>query len=196
MSHDIDDPLHVLEREAVPPPRLKGRIVQSLRDRSLLRTRRPLWRSLGMTAGAIAAALLLFAMGVQFGSHSVRPARPADTRPSYILLLYEGPAFQLDRSKPGAIGAYEAEYNAWAAGLEARGVSVQGRALALTAHLLRDTPQGMRVDSGDAVSAQGVIDGFFIIRVKDEAEAVAIARTHPHLHHGGWIALRPIKPPS
>lgn len=194
MSHDIDDPLHVLEREAVPPAHLKGRIVQSLRDRSLLRNTRPVWRPLGMTAGAIAAALLLFATGVRFGSHSVRPA--VDTRPSYILLLYEGPAFQLDRSKPAEIGAYEAEYNAWAAGLQARGVGVQGRALALTVHVLYDTPQGMRVDSGDAVSAQGVIDGFFIIRVKDEAEAVAIARTHPHLHHGGWIALRPIKPPS
>jgi len=25
---------------------------------------------------------------------------------------------------------------------------------------------------------------------------VAIARTHPHLRHGGWIALRPIKQTS
>lgn len=194
MSHDIDDPLHVLEREAAPPAHLKGRILQSLRDRALLRTRRPVWRPLGLTVGAMAAALLLFATGVRFGSHSVPPA--VDTRPSYILLLYEGPAFQLDRSRPAEIGAYEAEYNAWAAGLKARGVGVQGRALTLSAHLLHDTPQGMRVDSGDVVTAQGVIDGFFIIHVTDEAEALAIARTHPHLRHGGWIALRPIKQTS
>ncbi len=192
MSHDINDPLHVLEREAVPPADLKGRITQSLRDRGLLRSTRPVWR--GRTFGAMAAAILLFATGVGIGRRSVTPAR--DTRPSYMLLLYEGRDFQLDRSRPGAIATYETEYDAWAAGLHARGVGVQGRALALTAHVLHDTPQGVQVESGDAVSAQGVIDGFFIIRVTDEAEAVAIARTHPHLRHGGWIALRPIKPAS
>jgi len=142
----------------------------------------------------MAAAILLFATGVGIGRRWVMPAR--DTRPSYLLLLYEGRDFQLDRSRPEAIAAYETEYAAWAAGLRARGLGVQGRALALTAHVLHDTPLGVRVDSGDAVSAQGVIDGFFIIRVTDEAEAVAIARTHPHLRHGGWIALRPIKPAS
>ena len=194
MSHDTNDPLHVLEREAVPPPHLKGRITQSLRDRGLLRSTRPAWRRMGRTVGAMAAAILLFATGVGMGRRSVMPA--ADTRPSYMLLLYEGRDFQLDRSRPGAIATYETEYDAWAAGLHARGVGVQGRALALTAHVLHDTPQGVQVESGDAVSAQGVIDGFFIIRVTDEAEAVAIARTHPHLRHGGWIALRPIKPTS
>ena len=192
MSHDTNDPLHVLEGEAVPPADLKGRITQSLRDRGLLRRIRPVWR--GRTFGAMAAAILLFATGVGIGRRSVTPAR--DTRPSYMLLLYEGRDFQLDRSRPGAIATYETEYDAWAAGLHARGVGVQGRALALTAHVLHDTPQGVQVESGDAVSAQGVIDGFFIIRVTDEAEAVAIARTHPHLRHGGWIALRPIKPTS
>ncbi len=194
MSHDTDDPLHVLEGEAVPPAHLKGRIAQSLRDRGLLRSTGPAWRRPAPMLGAIAAAIALFATGVGVGRRSVVPAR--DTRPAYILLLYEGRDFQLDRSRPGEIHTYETEYNAWAAGLEARGIGVQGRALTLTAHLLRQTPQGVQVDSGDAVSAQGVIDGFFIIRVTDEAEAVALARTHPHLRHGGLIALRPIKPAS
>lgn len=194
MSHNTNDPLHALEREAVPPPHLKGRTTQSLRDRGLLRSTRPMWRQMGRTLGAMAAAILLFATGVGIGRRSVMPA--ADTRPSYMLLLYEGRDFDLDRSRPGDLAAHEAEYDAWATGLHARGVGVQGRALALTSHVLHDTPQGVQVESGDAVSAQGVIDGFFIVRVTDEAEAVAIARTHPHLRHGGWIALRPIKPTS
>ena len=194
MSHDTNDPLHVLEREAVPPRGLKGRITQSLRDRGLLRSTRPVWRRLAPMVGAMAAAILLFATGVAIGRRSVMPAR--DTRPSYMLLLYEGRDFDLDRSRPGDLAAHETEYDAWATGLKARGVGVQGRALALTAHVLHETPQGVKVESGDAVSAQGVIDGFFIVRVTDEAEAVAIARTHPHLRHGGWIALRPIKPAS
>ena len=192
MSHDTNDPLHVLEREAVPPPGLKGRITQSLRDRGLLRSTRPVWRRMGRTVGAIAAAILLFATGVGMGRRSVTPAR--DTRPSYMLLLYEGRDFDLDRSRPGDLAAHEAEYDAWARGLKARGVGVQGRALALTAHVLHNTPQGVQVESGDA--GRDDIDGFFIIRVSDEAEAVAIARTHPHLRHGGWIALRPIKQTS
>jgi hypothetical protein len=192
VSHDTNDPLHVLEREAVPPRGLKGRITQSLRDRGLLRSTRPMWRQMGRTVGAMAAAILLFATGVGIGRRSVMPA--ADSRPSYILLLYEGRDFDLDRSRPGDLAAHEAEYDAWARGLKARGVGVQGRALALTAHVLHNTPQGVQVESGDA--GRDAIDGFFIIRVSDEAEAVAIARTHPHLRHGGWIALRPIKPTS
>jgi hypothetical protein len=190
VSHDTNDPLHVLEREAVPPHGLKGRITQSLRDRGLLRSTRPVWRRMGRTVGAIAAAILLFATGVGMGRRSVTPAR--DTRPSYMLLLYEGRDFDLDRSRPGDLAAHEAEYDAWARGLKARGVGVQGRALALTAHVLHNTPQGVQVESADV--GRDDIDGFFIIRVTDEAEAVAIARTHPHLRHGGWIALRPIKP--
>jgi len=192
VSHDTNDPLHVLEPEAVPPRGLKGRITQSLRDRGLLRSTRPGWRRVGRTVGAIAAAILLFATGVGIGRRSVTPAR--DTRPSYMLLLYEGRDFDLDRSRPGDLAAHEAEYDAWARGLKARGVGVQGRALALTAHVLRNTPRGVQVETEDA--GRDDIDGFFIIRVSDEAEAVAIARTHPHLRHGGWIALRPIKQTS
>jgi len=192
VSHDTNDPLHVLEREAVPPRGLKGRIIQSLRDRGLLRSTRPVWRRMGRTVGAMAAAILVLVTGVEIGRRSVTPAR--DTRPSYILLLYEGRNFDLDRSRPGDLAAHEAEYDAWARGLKARGVGVQGRALALTAHVLHDTPQGVQVESG-AVGRDD-IDGFFIIHVTDEAEALALARTHPHLRHGGWIALRPIKPAS
>ena len=190
MSQHTDDPLHILEREAVVPPRLKGRITQSLLDRGLLRGATPVRRRLWLTAGAMAAAILLFATGVGIGRRSARPA--ADARPSYILLLYEGRDFRLGPS----LAAAEAEYNAWADSLQAGGVGVQGRALVHTAQLLRNTPQGVRVESVDEASPQGMIDGFFIIRVMDEAEAVSIARTHPHLRHGGWIVLRPIKPTS
>jgi hypothetical protein len=154
----------------------------------LLRSTRPVWRPLGLAVGAAAAALVLFATGERIGSHSVMPV--ADTRPSYLLLLYAGRDFHLGRSEYEA----RAEYDAWAVGVRARGVGIHGTALDNTAHLLRNTPQGVRVESGDAASAQGTIDGFFIIRATDEAEAMAIARTCPHLRHGGWIALRPIMP--
>jgi len=192
LSQHTDDPLHNLEREAVVPLQLKGRITQSLLERGLLRSTTPMRRRLWLAAGAMAAAILLFATGAVIGRRSVKPV--ADTRPSFMLLLYEGRDFRLGPS----LAAAEAEYNAWADSLEAGGVGVQGRALIHTAQLLRDTPEGVRVESEamDAASPQGMMDGFFIIRVTDEAEAVTIARTHPHLRHGGWIVLRPIKPTS
>ena len=189
MSQHTDDPLHILEREAVVPPPLKGRILHSLRQRGLLRGATPV-RRLWLTAGALAAAVLLFATGVAIGRRSVTAA--PDTRPSYILLLYEGRDFRIGPS----LAAAEAEYDAWADSLRQGGAGVLGRALVHTAHLLRNTPQGVGVESGDAASPQGMIDGFFIIRVTDEAAAVAVARTHPHLRHGGWIVVRPIKPTS
>lgn len=190
MNEHTDDPLHILEPEAQVPPQLKGRITQSLRNRGLLRSPTPARRRLWLTAGALAAATLLFATGVWIGRRSGQPA--ADTRPAYMLLLYEGRDFRLGPS----LAAAEAEYDAWADSVQKGGAAVLGRALVHTAHLLRNTPQGVRVESEDAASPQGMIDGFFIIRVRDEAEAVTIARTHPHLRHGGWIVLRPIKPAS
>ena len=189
MSEHNDDPLHILEPEAVVPPQLKGRITQSLRNRGLLRSTTPARRRLWLT-GALATAGLLFATGVWIGRRSVQPA--ADTRPAYMLLLYEGRDFRLGPS----LAAAEAEYNAWADSVQKGGAAVLGRALVHTAQLLRNTPQGVLVESEDAASPQGMIDGFFIIRVTDEAEALTIARTHPHLRHGGWIVLRPIKPAS
>jgi len=189
LSPHNDDPLHILEREARVPPLLKGRITQSLRDRGLLRSTTPVTRRLWLSVGGVAAAILLFATGVWIGRRSVTPV--TDTRPSYMLLLYEGSDFRVGPS----LAAAEAEYNAWADSLEAGGVGVMGRALIHTAQLLHNTPQGVRVESEveDAANPQGTMDGFFIIRVTDEAEAVAIARSHPHLRHGGWIVLRPIK---
>jgi hypothetical protein len=38
------------------------------------------------------------------------------------------------------------------------------------------------------------VRGFFIIRAATEAEALGVARTCPHLRHGGAVAVRPIVP--
>jgi hypothetical protein len=39
----------------------------------------------------------------------------------------------------------------------------------------------------------GVLTGLFIIRAASEAEALAIARTCPHLRYGGRVDVRPIE---
>jgi len=191
VNTDTDHPLRALDREAAPPPALKDRVIRSLRRRGLLRRRgRPGWRA----PGAIAAALALFSLGWAVGRRPVSLPSAVDSRPAFALLLYEGGDFRRDQSEAESI----AEYGAWAATLRARGTLVKGEALDTAARLLRPTPQGGGglVDTRDAVSDQGVLAGFFIIHARDAAEALAIARTCPHLRHGGRIALRPVIPTS
>jgi hypothetical protein len=38
----------------------------------------------------------------------------------------------------------------------------------------------------------GEMSGFFLIRANDRDEALAVARTHPHLRYGGSIEVREI----
>lgn len=189
MNHHPDDPLRALEREAPPPPGLKGRLVHSLKERGLLREKQwPVSPRAGQAIGAVAVALIVFTAGVAIGRHP--RALATDTRPSYLLMLYEGGDFQRDRPKAELI----AEYNAWAASLRARGIFERGEALDAGTRLLGNTPQGVQVQSGEVVSSLGVLTGFFIIRAADEAEATAVARTCPHLRHGGRIAVRRVLP--
>jgi hypothetical protein len=185
VTADANDPLRDLDRDIAPPDLLKHRVIGTLRERGVLRkTRRPLWRPLG----AIAAALVLFAAGVGVGRRS--PALVADRTPSYALLLYEGRDF--DQHTP--VPTYVAEYSAWAGSLRERGVLVSGRALDPSSRLMRDSLGVVTMEGRDVTTDEGTMAGFFIVHASSEAEAEAIARTCPHLKHGGRIALRRIVP--
>ena len=191
MNHHPDDPRRALDREASPPPGLKGRIAHSLKERGLLREKQwPVSRRLGQAIGGVAVALMLFIAGVAIGRHP--RALATDTRASFLLMLYEGEDFRRDRPEVEMI----AEYSAWAASLRARGIFERGEALDTGTRLLGNTPHGVQVQSGEVVSSLGLLAGFFIIRAADEAEATAVARTCPHLRHGGRIAVRRVLPTS
>jgi hypothetical protein len=191
MNHPPDDPLRALEREAPPPPGLKGRLARSLKERGLLREKQwPVSRRAAQAIGAVAVALMLFTAGVAIGRHP--RALATDTRSSYLLMLYEGGDFRRDRPEAELI----AEYSAWAASLRARGILERGEKLDTGTRLLSKAPQGEQVQSGEVVSSLGVLTGFFIIRAADDVEATAVARTCPHLGHGGRIAVRRVLPTS
>ena len=178
MTDDNNDPLRLLEREAEPPTLLKARVMRTLRQSGVLKQQRRGW---GLGLG-VAAAVATFALGVALG----RPnAAPADTRPTFALLLYEDTSFRYDRPE----SEFVAEYSAWAGELASRGALVSGEKLDSTSRLLQE---GAQVRAADARSDLGVLAGFFIIRADSEAEALRIAESCPHLNHGGRIALRPI----
>lgn len=182
MTHNSNDPLRALEREVQPPSDLKAQVSCSLRSRGLLRRARPssVWRG----AGLLAAGVVLFAAGRATARPGIEV--PDDGKRSYALMLYEDEGF--DRTVPGV--SYIAEYSAWAAGLRERGALAGGEPLDSAAVLLT----GAGVEGRDVTSEAGTLSGFFIIRATDQAEALAIAKTCPHLRHGGRIALRPVVP--
>jgi hypothetical protein len=166
-----------------PPAGLEERVVGTLRSQGLLRAsevrvgRRlaPRWS----WPVALAAGLLLFVGGFALGRRPVSTSAPDLSR--YTLLLFEGPGFN-----PGMSGEADLvrEYSEWAGDLAARGRLVAGEKLAAAAWTL----------GPEVASWSGGPTGFFVIAARDQDEALAIARTCPHLKHGGTVSVRPIEP--
>lgn len=182
VTDELPEGMDALERETPPPPWLKGRVVRSLRERGLLRASGRPWRMLG----AVAAALALFALGLAIGRWT--PAGQPDTRPQFLLLLYEkGPGPATDTM------AQVHEYVAWARGIRKENGLVLGEELDDRAQLvaMADAP-AVRVPV--PAEGSGKLVGLFIVRAGDMEEAGRIARTNPHLRYGGSIVVRPIKP--
>lgn len=186
MSHSDDRPdelgLGSLPHEIAPPPELEERVVVRLRERGLIERPR-LSRRSWLVAASLAAT---FALGLLVGdlrhAGSANSASPARSE-RYLLLLYEPRA--IERAEADLV----AEYSAWAGALAERGNLVAAEKL--SSDELRLGVPGAN-DSGSA-AAQGEPTGFFLLEVKDRAEAERIARDCPHLRHGGEVSLRPIE---
>jgi hypothetical protein len=164
---------------AAPPAALRDNVVRSLRQRGLLaRTRLPIALR---TMLAAAAGMLLFASGAAFGRKTVTP--PTDSRPSFVLLLYEDSAFRARGT------ATVAEYLAWSDSLRRVGVYITGEKLNDQAAVLARAGDG---ETG-ASPALGSIAGLFIVRADDLEDALVLARTCPHIRHGGSVVVRPIE---
>lgn len=112
----------------------------------------------------------------------VRPAPVAAEARSYLLLLQSGAA-----DDAGAEARRVSEYAAWARGLRSEGRLVSAEKLA-------DRERVLRGDGASTSEAKGEpIVGYFVVRARDFAEAERIARSCPHLKHGGTIVLREIE---
>lgn len=165
------------ERHSTP---LEERVVRTLEERGLLRRRRHSsgngrgWRAPARLAAAAALLLLGGAMGALIRpSLEEQTAAPADDAPRFALLLYDV-----------AAGAGVREMSLWARELQQRGHYITGEKLA---------PDRVVVSpSGEDVGG-GAMTGFFVVSATDVREAESIARSSPHVRHGGRIVVRPIE---
>ena len=156
-----------------PPSELEARVKQSLTDRGLIvsqaRRSKILRQAIGI--GAVAASFLF--TGIFIGRNSESAAAPNGQR--YALLLYRG------ESAPGAESTdRRKEYGEWLESVASNDRSFSGEEL----------EPALATLGPPAASAPLV--GFFIVRAKSDAGARDIARTSPHLKHGGTIVLQRI----
>jgi hypothetical protein len=166
-----------LAEGGMPPRALERATVARLKERGLLAGRRRS-RSLWLLAAA-AAGIALFCAGVLVGHR--RPEGPSSAAgPRFVLFLYDAP------SEPELTDAQMqervSEYRNWAIGLRQTGADIRGEKL---------KTEGRRL--GSASPGEAPLGGYFIVSAKDWTAAMEIARTCPHLKHGGTIEVREIE---
>lgn len=163
-----------------PPAGSEDRLVSALVSRRLIP--RPKRRRAATLWLGAAAAVVLFAAGLATGfAGRPREAHPTGS-PRFILFLFGEPTVTVDVERERV-----AEYKKWASVL-ARGRFVAGEKLGIGGHHL-----GSR--QTDPHASEGAeLRGYFVIEAPDLVRATEVARTCPHLLHGGRILIRPIDP--
>lgn len=163
-----------------PPAALEAATVTRLSEAGLVAARR---RSVGRSRLlAAAAAVVLFSLGVAVGLRrgAPNPNAAASALPRFALFLYDTPDEKAltDAQMQTRVD----EYRNWARGVRAAGREIAGEKL---------RPEGRVLGPPDAVSGWP-LGGYFVISAPDLDAAVAVARTCPHVKHGGRIEVRAI----
>jgi hypothetical protein len=178
--------LRGLSRGPEPPEWLEQRVVDSLRSHGLLASRARKHFGWARAVASVTACVLCFGAGVLFRSRSVA-IPPEATGNRYVLFLTHSSSVASFGS--AAEITLVQEYSAWAQRQRAEGHLIAGEKLN-DASLELSGSQGLQeVHTQDTSLA-----GYFIIAAPNLDAALAIARTCPHLKHGGTIVIRPIDP--
>lgn len=152
----------------------------------------PARRAWAWGALALAACLAAFFAGISVSDRGAgrQPAAPA-TLERFLLLLYEDESYRAPVT-PAEQETRVTEYSAWAADLRERGIEIEGEELAPPAEADRLAGRGAGGEAGRGAPAgsAGTLAGYFIVEAEDQPAAVAIARTTPHLKHGGTVVVR------
>lgn len=170
------EPWASLPREIDPPAAIERSLLSALRNEGFFSDARR-GHSFQRAAAAAAVLFLAFGSGYFVGVGGARGSEPS-ALPSqrYLLLLYGPPAAQ-DPSRQALLEAERfAEYSRWAAELAARNRLIAAEELAPV--------------EGTERALASEPSGFFLLTAESPEEADAIARSCPHLRHGGTVSLR------
>ena len=171
-----------LPGEIAPPDAARYRIVGALAARGLLRRKAATGTRIWQAVAILGAAAALFAAGLLAGRRPAEPP-PAQSLPRFVLFLSKLPG-ETESGEPERV----AEYKSWAAGLRGQGRLISGEKL---------RPEAREIlPGGDAAGerAPAEVSGFFVLEAKDLNGALALARTCPHLRHGGRVTVRQVAP--
>ncbi|HYO45877.1 MAG TPA: hypothetical protein VEY33_04230 [Gemmatimonadota bacterium] len=200
-------------RAAAPPADLEESVVAALAGRGLVgsgdvaapggvtggprepRTPKvPTHRAWAWGALALAACAAAFFAGISVSDRGAGrgPATPPALE-RYLLLLYEDESYRAPVT-PAEQEARVAEYSAWVSDLRERRIEVDGDELAppSEADRLDGRRDAVEATRGGPTGAAGSLTGYFVVEASDRAAVVAIARTTPHLKHGGTVVVRQV----
>jgi hypothetical protein len=183
--------LRAMKQSPEAPPWLENRIADALAGRGLIhrgiyaprsqRRARWIWP---LTSAA--ACVLCFAAGIEYATPRPYP-QPAPTGNRYILLLTRTDNVVASGSPEEAVLARE--YSAWAQQQRRAGNLLSGERLQDDSITLSGAGGHSEIRGSDTN-----LGGFFLVSAANLDSAIAIARTCPHLQHGGTVVIRPIDP--
>lgn len=181
-----------LPASEAPPAFLEERVVARLRDAKMIRTSR-VDRFHGFPAliTAIVLSLVTFFVGAFIGTR--RSVAAASTQPAGYLLIVRAANAHFEPKNPQEELQRVKEYSGWARDLSRRGLLVGGEKLKDEVNVLNTAGDGLKVSEQRTNLSEGGIAGYFLLPSGDYDQALSIARTCPHLKHGGAVELRQIE---
>jgi len=197
--------LRALAGEPDPSPDLEGRVVAELKRRGAIRANGGWIMKVSKTAALAiivgAAFLGGFVMGNRGETATMSEVATTVTTPSgnqYMLLMYTrvDPAQTADSrtEEPMSEEAYHAiihEYRQWALDREAEGRLVSAEKLADDTRVM--TESGDQVTVATMANSDRALGGYFLITAPSLDDAIALAKSHPHLRYGGEVEVRPVE---
>lgn len=184
LSTELRQKLRAFAQGAEPPPWLEDRVVAALQQQGLLRPERPPRTVRAQWLATATACAVLFVAGFFLGkAQHPPPAEPAGDR----FVLFVDRLSDAIESDPKQEAQLVHEYAEWARQERAAGHLLVGEKLNDEAVQLSGP-----TEAGKAPASTQAVSGYFVIVAQNLDGAIRIARTCPHLEHGGRIVIRPI----
>ena len=199
MNYETDE-LSAQERQAFaalsktqsPPSFLEDQIVEQLKNAGVIRTTRKSWLpNYRQLAAGFAMAIVLFVVGALAGARWKANAAPSQ-QPGFILIVRNASAESEPRTPEEELARVK-EYSSWAREWGQKGKLLGGEKLKDEGREFGENVAERSQWEAVTKPVEGGIGGYFLLPATDYNEAIAIARSCPHLKHGGKVELRQIE---